>query len=88
MGLSVMNMLGLYQVYISHIQYAFENSFYIIYSTSSLVIPGFTKVKVKVTLRLTVSQSFSLGVEFILRFMTRYLLLSDSFGLAFLGRPL
>jgi hypothetical protein len=34
--------------------------------------------KVKVTLRLTVSQSVSLGVEPHLELMTRYLLLSDS----------
>jgi hypothetical protein len=37
-------------------------------------------VKVKVTLRLTVSQSVSLGV--------RYLLLFDSCGLMFVGRPI
>jgi hypothetical protein len=36
------------------------------------------KVKVKVTLRLTVSQSVSLGVEPHLGRMTRYLLLFDS----------
>jgi hypothetical protein len=40
------------------------------------------KVKVKVTLRLTVSQSVSLGVEL------QYLLLFDSYGLIFVGRPL
>jgi hypothetical protein len=34
MDLSVVNMLGLYQVYISHIQHVFENSFYIIYKFS------------------------------------------------------
>jgi hypothetical protein len=45
-------------------------------------------VKVKVTLRLTVSQSVSLGVEPHLRLMTRYLLLFDSYGIAFVGRPL
>jgi hypothetical protein len=45
-------------------------------------------VKVKVTLRLTVSQSVSLGVEPHLGLMTRYLLLFDSYGLAFLVRPL
>jgi hypothetical protein len=46
------------------------------------------QVKVKVTLRLTVSQSVSLGVEPHLGLMTRYLLLSDSYGLVFVGRPL
>jgi hypothetical protein len=45
-------------------------------------------VKVKVILRLTVSQSLSLGVEPHLRFMTRYLLLFDSYGLVLMGRPL
>jgi hypothetical protein len=48
--------------------------------------------KVKVTLRLTVSQSVSqsvsLGVESHLGLMTRYLLLFDSYGLVFVGRPL
>jgi hypothetical protein len=46
------------------------------------------KVKVKVTLRLTVSQSVSLSVEPHLGLMTRNLLLFDSYGLIFLGRPL
>jgi hypothetical protein len=46
------------------------------------------KVKVKVTLRLTVGQSVSFGVEPHLGLMTRYLLLFDSYGLFFLGRPL
>jgi hypothetical protein len=41
--------------------------------------------KVKVTLRLTVSQSVSLGVEPQLGLMTRYLLLFDSYGLVFWG---
>jgi hypothetical protein len=45
-------------------------------------------VKVKVTLRLTVSQSVSLGAEPHLGPMTRYLLLFDSYGLVFVGRPL
>jgi hypothetical protein len=48
----------------------------------------YVKVKVKVTLRLTVSQSVSLIVEPHLGLMTRYLLLFDSYGLVFLGRPL
>jgi hypothetical protein len=46
------------------------------------------KVKVKVTLRLTVSQSVSLGVQPHLGLMTRYLLLFDSYGLVFVWRPL
>jgi hypothetical protein len=46
------------------------------------------KVKVKVTLRLTVSQSASLCVELHLGLMTRYLLLLDSYGLVFVGRSL
>jgi hypothetical protein len=43
-----------------------------------------TQVKVKVTLRLTVSKSVSLGVEPHLQLMSRYLLLFDSYGLVFL----
>jgi hypothetical protein len=42
----------------------------------------------EVTLRLTVSQSISVGVEPHLELMTRYLLLFDSYGLVFVGRPL
>jgi hypothetical protein len=42
----------------------------------------------KVTLRLTVSQSVSLGVEHHLALMTRYLLPFDSYGVVFVGRPL
>jgi hypothetical protein len=49
---------------------------------------GFVKVKVKVTLRMTVTQSVSLGVEPHLGLMIRYLLLFDNYGLVFLGRPL
>jgi hypothetical protein len=45
------------------------------------------KVKVKVTLRPTVSQSVSLGVEPHLGLMTRYLLLLDSYGLVSCGAP-
>jgi hypothetical protein len=45
------------------------------------------KVKVKVTLRLTVGQSVSLGVEPHLGLMTRYFLLFDSYGFVFVGRP-
>jgi hypothetical protein len=46
-----------------------------------------TKVKVKFTLRLTVSQSVSLGVELHLGLMTGHLLLFDSYGLVFRGAP-
>jgi hypothetical protein len=46
------------------------------------------QVKVKVTLRLTVSQSVSLGVEPHPGLMTRYLLHFDNYGLVFVGRPL
>jgi hypothetical protein len=49
---------------------------------------NFREVKVKVTLRLTVSQSVSLGVEPHLGLLTRYLLLFDIYGLVLLGRPL
>jgi hypothetical protein len=45
-------------------------------------------VRVKVTLRLTVSQSFSLGVVPHLGLMIRYLILFDSYGLVFVGRTL
>jgi hypothetical protein len=44
--------------------------------------------KVKVTLRLTVSQSGSLSVEPCLGLMTTYLLLFDSYGLVFVVHPL
>jgi hypothetical protein len=44
--------------------------------------------KVKVTLRLMVSQSVSLGVKPHLGLMARYLILFDSYGLVFAGRPL
>jgi hypothetical protein len=46
------------------------------------------QAKVKVTLRVTASQSVSLGVEPPSGLMTRYLLLFDSYGLDFVGRPL
>jgi hypothetical protein len=46
------------------------------------------QVKVRVTMRLTVSQSVSLGVEPHLRLITRYLLHVDSYGLVFMGRSL
>jgi hypothetical protein len=47
-----------------------------------------SKSKVKITLRLMVSQSASLGVEPHRELMNRYLLLFDSYGLVFVGRPL
>jgi hypothetical protein len=53
-----------------------------------LTADSFVEVKLKVTLRLTVSQSVSLGVEPHLGLMTRYLLLFDSYGLVIVGRPL
>jgi hypothetical protein len=43
--------------------------------------------QVKVTLRLTISQSLSHGVEPHLGLMTRYLLLFDNYGLVFCGAP-
>jgi hypothetical protein len=46
-----------------------------------------SQVKVKVTLRLTVSQLVNLSVEPHLGLMTRYLLLFDSYGLCFSGAP-
>jgi hypothetical protein len=46
------------------------------------------QVKVKVTLSLTISQSVSLDIEPYLGLMTRYLLLFNSYGLVFRGRPL
>jgi hypothetical protein len=60
---------------------------YIIQEQHGPVIhPG--KVKVKVTMRLTVSQAVSLGVEPHLELITRYLLLFDSYCLVIVGRPL
>jgi hypothetical protein len=50
--------------------------------------PPTLNIKVKVTLRRTVSQSVSLGVKPHLGLMTRYLLLFDSCGLVFVRRPL
>jgi hypothetical protein len=46
------------------------------------------EAKVKVTLRLTVSQSVSFGVELQVGLMTKYLLLFGSYGIDFVGRPL
>jgi hypothetical protein len=53
-------------------------------SFRGVVATNYLQVKVKVTLRLTVSQSVSLGVEPHLGLMTRYLLLFDRYGLVFL----
>jgi hypothetical protein len=46
------------------------------------------RVKVKVTLRLTVSQSVNLGVEPHLGLMTRYLVVFDNYGSVCVERPL
>jgi hypothetical protein len=53
-----------------------------------ILLSSWPMSKVKVTLRLTVSQSVSLGVEPHLGLMTRYLLLFDNYGLVSVGRPL
>jgi hypothetical protein len=56
--------------------------------TMKVFDPASTPVKVKVTLRLTVSQSVSLGVEPHLGLLTRYLVPFDSYGLVFFcGAP-
>jgi hypothetical protein len=46
------------------------------------------RIKLKVTLRVTVSQSVSLGVEHHFGLITIYLLLFDSYDLFSIGRPL
>jgi hypothetical protein len=46
------------------------------------------RVRVKLTLQLTASQSVCLGVEPLLGLMTRYLLLLDSYGLVLRGGAL
>jgi hypothetical protein len=51
------------------------------FETSKVKVKVKVEVKVEVTLRLTVSQS-------VMGLMTRYLLLFDSYGFVFLGRPL
>jgi hypothetical protein len=62
--------------------------YYKAHSTPFVNVKVKVKAKAKATLRLTVSQLVSLGVEPHLGFMTRYLLLFDSYGLVFVGRPL
>jgi hypothetical protein len=57
-------------------------------TTDLQIQPPTDRIQVKVTLRLTVSQSVSLCVESHLGLMTRDLLLFDSYGLVFVGRPL
>jgi hypothetical protein len=65
-------------MYIQHIQglYQFRLS-----TADHVLLYACRLIKVKVTLRLTVSQSVSLGVESHLGLMTRYLLLFDNCGL-------
>jgi hypothetical protein len=50
--------------------------------------PVLVRWRLKVTLRLTVNQSVSLGVEPHLGLMTKYLLLFCSYGLVFVRRPI
>jgi hypothetical protein len=75
------------QVKPSHFETLAANSLLKTVSCRELSVSGSCRelctVKVKVTLRLTVSQSVSLGVEPHLRLMTRYLVLFDSYGLVF-----
>jgi hypothetical protein len=54
----------------------------------TLSLTALVKVKVEVTLRLTVSQSVCRSVEPSLGLMTRYSLLLDSYGLVLVGHPL
>jgi hypothetical protein len=56
--------------------------------TNEESLPNELNSQLEVTLRLTVSQSASLGVEPHLGLMTGYLLLFDSYGLVFVGRSL
>jgi hypothetical protein len=72
-------------MYIQHIQGLCQFGLSTAENALLLVAPA---TKVKVTLRLKISQSVSLGVEPHLGLMTRYLLLFDSYGLVFVGRPL
>jgi hypothetical protein len=67
-----------------------SGEYYAAEAPSLLSLPCGTQLStdwVKVTLRLTVSQSVSLGVEPHLGLMTRYLLLLHSYGLVFCGAP-
>jgi hypothetical protein len=56
-------------------------------SLPSTLLYSSSQVKAKVTLRLMVSQSLTLGVESHLGLVTRYLLLLDTYGLVFCGAP-
>jgi hypothetical protein len=77
--LSLINMFGLSSnVRIAHI--ACYCKFFLLYYTQVLSVD----FKIKVTMRLTASQSVSLGVEPHLGLMTRYSLLFFSYGLVFL----
>jgi hypothetical protein len=80
-----MNMLGLSSsLRIAHI--ACSRKFFLLRFIRPLSVQALdslilAKVKVKVTLRMTASQSVSLGVE-------PHLLLFDNYGLVFVWRPL
>jgi hypothetical protein len=97
MDLSVMNMLGLSSsVHFTHIA-CYRKVFAFALRTSPLSVEALqdisclsyiSYVKVKITLRLTVSQSVSLDVEPHLELMTRYLLLLGCYGLVFVWRSL
>jgi hypothetical protein len=62
-------------------------SLYIFTYSHFEICPLAALFKVKVTLRLTVSQSVSLGFDPHMGLMTRYLLLFDSYCLVFCGAP-
>jgi hypothetical protein len=65
-----------------------QDNFWNAENIASTFLQRSSQVKVKVTLRLTVSQSVSLGIEPHLGPMTRYLFLSDSYVFVSVGRPL
>jgi hypothetical protein len=77
-------------MYMYHIPNGFRDRAISLYSSKIVYKKEIlrTQVKDKVTLRLTVSRSVGLGVEPHLGLMTSYLLLFDSYGLVFVGRPL
>jgi hypothetical protein len=60
----------------------------LLYMLLALASSNLSQVKVKVILRLTVTQPVRLGVEPHLGLMTRYLLFFGSYGLVFVRRPL